>query len=127
MWLIVKNNQSGITLISLVVTIIVILIIAGISITSFKGDEGVFDKANSSVTSAEEESIIIKVQAEVYKSRLSNGEIDITKLNKYLSKIPKVMYRGDILNDTNKFTELPVNIEVNGYRITIKEDGSVDK
>lgn len=121
-----KKNQKGITLISLMVTIIVILILAGISIATFTGNDGVFNQTNNSITSAEKESIIIKIQTEIYKSRLNNGEINITKLNNYLSKIPKLMYNGGNLNETNKFTELPVEIEVNGYSITINEDGSVE-
>ena len=121
-----KDNQKGITLISLMVTIIVILILAGISIATFTGNDGVFNQTNNSITSAEKESIIIKIQTEIYKSRLNNGEINITKLNNYLSKIPKLMYNGGNLNETNKFTELPVEIEVNGYSITINEDGSVE-
>ena len=121
-----KKKQKGITLISLMVTIIVILILAGISIATFTGNDGVFNQTNNSITSAEKESIIIKIQTEIYKSRLNNGEINITKLNNYLSKIPKLMYNGGNLNETNKFTELPVEIEVNGYSITINEDGSVE-
>lgn len=121
-----KDNQKGITLISLMVTIIVILILAGISIATFTGNDGVFNQTNNSITSAEKESIIIKIQTEIYKSRLNNGEINITKLNNYLSKIPKLMYNGGNLNENNTFTELPVEIEVNGYSITINEDGSVE-
>lgn len=121
-----NNNPKGITLISLTITIIIILILAGISIASFIGDEGMLDKTNTSVTSAEKESIIIKLQAEVYKSRLSNGEIDIQKLNNYLSKVPRLMYKGENLNQTNKITELPVDIEVNGYNFTIDKDGNVE-
>lgn len=121
-----NNNPKGITLISLTITIIIILILAGISIATFTGDEGMLDKTNTSVTSAEKESIIIKLQAEVYKSRLSNGEIDIQKLNNYLSKVPRLTYKGENLNQTNKFTELPVDIEVNGYNFTIDKDGNVE-
>ena len=35
-------------------------------------------------------------------------------------------FNGNNLNETNTFTELPVEIEVNGYSITINEDGSVE-
>ena len=40
------ENQKGITLIALIVTIIVLLILAGISIVSMTGDNGIITKAN---------------------------------------------------------------------------------
>ena len=43
--IIVKNSTSGITLISLVVTIIVLIILAGISINLILGDNGIITKA----------------------------------------------------------------------------------
>ena len=40
-----KNNQKGITLIALVITIIVLIILAGISINLVLGENGLFNKA----------------------------------------------------------------------------------
>ena len=48
-----KNNDSGITLIALVVTIIVTLILAGISISMLIGQNGILDKAKIAKESAE--------------------------------------------------------------------------
>lgn len=41
-----KNYERGITLIALVITIIVLLILAGVSIATLTGDNGVLTKAN---------------------------------------------------------------------------------
>lgn len=41
----IKNNL-GITLVALIVTIIVLLILAGVSISLVFGNEGLFEKAN---------------------------------------------------------------------------------
>ena len=41
----IKNNKKGITLVALVVTIIVLLILAGVTITSLLGDDGIIAKA----------------------------------------------------------------------------------
>ena len=41
-----KNNQKGITLIALVVTIIVLLILAGVSIAMLSGENGILTKAS---------------------------------------------------------------------------------
>ena len=40
------KNQKGITLIALVVTIIILLILAGISIATLTGENGLLNKAN---------------------------------------------------------------------------------
>ena len=40
-----KNKQKGITLIALVVTIIVLIILAGVSITMLVGDNGIVTQA----------------------------------------------------------------------------------
>ena len=39
------NKQKGITLIALVITIIILLILAGISIATLSGDNGLFNRA----------------------------------------------------------------------------------
>lgn len=38
------NNRSGITLVALVVTVVVLLILVGVTITSFIGDGGVLNE-----------------------------------------------------------------------------------
>lgn len=54
-----KNNQKGITLIALVVTIIVLLILAGVSIAMLTGQNGILNRAseasiNSKIGDAED-------------------------------------------------------------------------
>ena len=41
----VYSNQTGITLVALVVTIVVLLILAGVSISTLFGDSGIIEKA----------------------------------------------------------------------------------
>ena len=58
-----KNKQTGITLIALVITIIVLLILAGISIATLTGDNGVLVRATDAKNMAkiEEEKESIKL------------------------------------------------------------------
>ncbi len=121
-----KDNQKGITIIALVITIVLLLIISGIAIGRIKGNNGILNESKQTVSNTERESAITKVMAEVYKSRSSDGTININKLNNYLSKIQKLKFNGGNITDSNKIVELPANIEVNEYRITINEDGSVE-
>ena len=44
-----KNNANGITLVALVITIIVLLILAGVSISLIAGENGILSKAVGSV------------------------------------------------------------------------------
>ena len=53
---IMKKNQRGITLIALVVTIIVLLILAGVAITLSIGDNGIFKRAGQATNAWEEAS-----------------------------------------------------------------------
>ena len=70
------RNQKGITLIALVITIIVLLILAGVSIAMLTGQNGILTQANSakSKTTAAEavEKINLAlnaVKAEIYKQQ----------------------------------------------------------
>ena len=62
-----KNFNNGITLIALVITIIVLLILAGVSIAMLTGDNGILTQANKSQVSTIEgnvqEAVKLAVQA----------------------------------------------------------------
>ena len=49
-----RKNQKGITLIALVITIIVLLILAGVSIATLTGENGILTRANEAKTSTEQ-------------------------------------------------------------------------
>lgn len=46
------RNEKGITLVALVVTIIVLLILAGVSLSLVAGGDGIIEKASTSVTAS---------------------------------------------------------------------------
>ena len=50
------RNTKGITLIALVITIIVLLILAGVSIAMLTGDNGIITQANKSKVDSKRES-----------------------------------------------------------------------
>lgn len=49
-----KKNEKGITLIALVITIIVLIILAGITIAAVIGDNGIITKAQQSANQTQE-------------------------------------------------------------------------
>ena len=73
-----KNQMSGITLIALVVTIIVLLILAGISIQMLSGDNGILTRAGDAKTMTDEAQIREKIQL-AYHSALTGGKGSYTK------------------------------------------------
>ena len=71
---IVKKHQLqeiGVTLISLVVTIILLLILVGVAISQISGDNGLIGKAREA--------------SEKYKNSQVNEEIQISELEKFIS------------------------------------------
>ena len=77
-----KNNK-GITLIALVITIIVLLILAGVSIAMLTGENGILTQANNSKYSTARAEAVEKinlalnaVKTEVYSQRVNDADWD---------------------------------------------------
>ena len=71
------KEQKGITLIALVITIIVMLVLAGVSINAIIGDNGILSKAQSAKLLSEktawiENAEIIATQAVMSKDEIEN-------------------------------------------------------
>lgn len=67
------QKENGITLIALVVTIIILIILAGISITNLTGRDGIINRARENSESAQKESIIEKIEANLLKEKTKTG------------------------------------------------------
>jgi len=57
-----KNTQNGITLIALVITIIVLLILAGVSINAIVGQNGILNKTQEAVVETKKASVLEEAQ-----------------------------------------------------------------
>ena len=102
------KNSKGITLIALVITIIVLLILAGISIAMLTGDNGILNKA----TTAKEETIKAQYEEELnlvitlirtdamYKNEKFDMTYIIEKLPEYLEADGKLDYVWEIEDNT---------------------------
>ena len=67
------KQQNGITLIALVITIIVLIILASISITTLTGDKGIIQEARENSEATQKESIIEKLEADLLKEKMMTG------------------------------------------------------
>ena len=82
------KQGKAITLIALVITIIVLLILAGVTIATLTGDNGLLQKATDAKQKSEEAAALEKIQVEVIASYKKNGTIDLEdKLNQNLKKL----------------------------------------
>ncbi len=122
-----QKNRKGITLIALVITIVVLLILAGVTIATLTGDNGILNQAGKAKDKTTEAESIERVQVEVAGSYGIDGTIDKEQLNKNLKNINGLIYNGNALSDSNKIANLPATVTLNGYDIEINSNGGVEK
>ena len=95
------KNEKGITLVALVITIIVLLILAGVTLSMVMGDSGIFGKANQ----AKEQ------------TQLSNAE-EIIKLAVLENKVKSVSGDADALTNEELKTEIGKKLTEQGYTVS---------
>lgn len=84
--LINTKKEKGITLIALIVTIIVLLILAGITIASLTGDDGILTKSTEARDTTDEETINEQVNLAVLGAlTMGQGKMDESNLRKSLN------------------------------------------
>ena len=89
------------------------------------GDNGLLQKATTAKQANEEATALEKIKVEVAGSYGLDGKIDKEQLNKNLSRIEGLKYNDYALSNSNKITTLPVEIQLNGYKFFVKQDGQV--
>ena len=120
-----KNKKSnGITLIALVITIIVLLILAGVTIATLTGDNGILTKAQEASENTKRANAEEQVQLAVAASIGTDGKINRDTLNNELKKIENLTYKENPISDSNKITSLPDTVNVDGYDVTINGNGT---
>ena len=121
------KNVKGITLIALVITIIVLLILAGVTIATLTGDNGILNQAGKAKDKTTEAESIERVQVEVAGSYGLDGTIDKDQLNKNLGNIAGLKIGESNFGGENIVKELPATVTLNGYNIGIDANGGVEK
>ena len=113
------EKNKGITLIALIVTIIVLLILAGVTISTLTGESGIMIKASDAKKETAKANAEERVRIEVLGSCDESGNVNIEKLNENLRKIENLKYEGENLSGDNVIEELPATVSVDGYDIVI--------
>ena len=68
-----SKTNKGVTLIALVITIIVLLILAGVSIATLFGDNGILNRANDSRSQSDIEDVKTKAKLEIMQWQTQEG------------------------------------------------------
>ena len=108
------KNQRGITLISLVITIVILIILAGVAINMSLGENGIFKKAQEAkkmqtIATAKEQIGLEILEAQI-EAIENNDELEQSELEAIVSKYGTLQADGDtiVLND-------------GGYEVSLRE------
>ena len=116
------NTSKGITLIALVITIIVLLILAGVTIATLVGENGILSKATEAGNKTEEKNAEEEVKIAVMGSIGTNGELENEELKDNLNKIENISGVPEEITDSS----YPLTVIVKGkYSYTINKNGSI--
>ena len=113
----INNKEKGITLIALVITIVILLILAGVSIAMLTGDNGIITRANEASEKTKYAGAKEAVEAEIAGSLDNKGKYDanIAKAN-----LEKNLGATVILNPDGT-----LDVYHGGYHFKVSADGKV--
>ena len=106
------RNQKGVTLIALVITIIVLLILAGVSIAMLTGDNGILTQANKSQVSTIEGNVKEAVRLAVQAAKMYAQQEAIASNTTWTAEGNNEAIRNVLAKD------LPNDTQKGGYTIT---------
>ncbi|MBR3162505.1 MAG: prepilin-type N-terminal cleavage/methylation domain-containing protein [Clostridia bacterium] len=115
------KKQNGISLIALVITIIVLLILVGITITSLTGENGILSRASEGREKSKRADLIERVRVEALEEQVENKNMNVsnTKLQEILEKYFTNATTADL---TKMDTLLTAKSEYGGFEdITLGE------
>ena len=108
------RNQRGITLIALVVTIIVLIVLAGIAISMTIGENGIFTKAREAkrlqITAEAKEKIGTDILDAQIEATQKNEQLQQSKVEEIIAKYGELQADGDT-----------IKLKDNGYEVSLKE------
>ena len=117
-----QKRNNGITLIALVVTVIVLLILAGISIQMLTGDNGILQRAGQAKEMTEKEGAREQIGLEVLGSLDKYGEVNLQTLKTKLAEINADVTSIEDVMEENARTG---KITLNGYVFYVDNNNKV--
>ena len=111
------KESKGITLIALVITIIVLLILAGVTIATLTGDNGILKKAGDAKTQTEQAKEDENLKIAIAGSYGTDGKLNLKDLKDSLEN------QG--INYDKNNTGFPLEVTVNGEKKKIDANGNI--
>ena len=118
-----KNANKGITLIALVITIIVLLILAAVSIATLTGENGILTQAENSKTKTTEAQVDEEIKL-AYNAVQTDSLINGWDINKKAEELQKELQKEDS-SATVTIDGTTLKISYKNYETTISEDGTI--
>lgn len=114
------KTKKGITLIALVITIIVILILAGVSIAFLAGDNGILSKAILAKSESQKSAAIEKLNLKIQNLIISkNGNAKLLDLNEFVDNSSSNYDNEITLVEEVQNLDTEAKIKMDGYIFTI--------
>ena len=114
------KQTKGITLIALVITIIILLILAGVTINMLTGDNGIIKQATNARETNSKAEFEEQVKLAVISSRVNDtASIDLKTLDEEINKIS-----GTTITKSAD-DKLPWTVKKGSYEVTITADGTI--
>ena len=110
-----KTNVHGITLITLVVTVIVLVILGGITFSTLLGEDGLLNLAKNEANDTQKKFTKEKIRLLVAESKKENGKYVAENILTNLSDLNAQVIRGTF----------PLIVTVDGYTFSIDNNGRV--
>ena len=114
------NDKKGITIIALVITIIVLLILSGVTISMLTNENGIIKKALYAKKQTERAEAKEIIEIEVLDSLVKSGTLDMNKIKEKLEtklKIPSI--------DINDNLDGSIDVKYNNVELVVKTNGEV--
>ena len=115
-----RKQNKGITLIALVITIIVLLILAGVTIATLTGENGILTKASGASESTKQANAEEQVKLAVAGSIGTDGNINNSDLKTNLDRIENIEGVPNEITDAS----YPFTVNIDGYDVTIRKNGT---
>ena len=107
------NNKKGITLIALVVTVVVLIILAGVSINAVLGDNGIIKKANQAASVTKEAEVKEAINRTILEFYLTN---DYETLEDFL----KAKAEDGSIDSVTKNADGTLTVKKGNYSVTVE-------
>ena len=107
------NNKKGITLIALVVTVVVLIILAGVSINAVIGDDGIIKKAQNSANLTKEAEVKEAINRTILEFYLTN---DYETLEDFL----KAKAEDGSIDSVTKNADGTLTVKKGNYSVTVE-------